>query len=70
MLTKRIRKIIDQYPELVNDYKAITKIIWSEDCRNFSITTTEGFLDGFVKGHITSMETVRRTLSYIKKENR
>jgi hypothetical protein len=68
MLTKRIRKIVDKQPELINDYRKITKIIWLEDCKNFNITSTEGFLDGWEKGYISSMETVRRTLTNIRKE--
>lgn len=68
MLTKRIRRIVDNQPELIDDYRKVTKIIWLEDCKNFGITTTEGFLEGWEKGYISSMETVRRTLFNVKKE--
>ena len=70
MLTKRIRKIVDEQPELLNDYRSVTRIIWMEDCKNFGISHTDGFFDGWSKGYISSMETIRRTLSNIRKEKR
>jgi hypothetical protein len=67
MLTKRIKRILEEQPELINDYRKVTKIIWLEDCKNFNISHTDGFLDGYMKGYISSMETIRRTLSNIRK---